>query len=305
MRLGWGVVKPKTTIYCGKVLGRTQYSPHSHQPCLRRSSLGRGRPAPWITRIPSKIRGLDSTDPLLPETAPPLHPVATARASAIFEILLCSGIPSQFALAYMFALAGFSPLAGNRLSFAYITTLLMIDATVLIALILWLLRRQRENPWDVFLGSRSLGHEIKLGIPMTALVFLLAVLVLSAARFIFPSLHNVQENPLQHLIQTPTEALILAIVATIGGGLREEIQRAFILHRFEQHLGGAYVGLILYSVVFGIGHSLQGWDAVLTTAILGAFWGYVYITRRSIAAPVVSHSGFNAAEIFVFLMTRG
>ena len=112
-----------------------------------------------------------------------------------------------------------------------------------------------------------------------------------------------QENPLQDLIQTPTQALILAIVATIGGGLREEIQRAFILHRFEQHLGGAHVGLILYSVVFGIGHSLQGWDAVLTTAMLGAFWGYVYIARRSIVAPVVSHSGFNAAEIFVFLVS--
>lgn len=242
---------------------------------------------------------------MLPTDAPPpLRPVATARASALVEILLCSGIPSQFALAYMFALAGFSPLVGDRLSFGYITTLLLLDATILIALILWLLRRQGEDPRSVFLGSRPVGHEIKLGIPMTALVFILAVFVLSAARFLFPALHNVQENPLQHLIQTPSQALILAVVATIGGGLREEIQRAFILHRFEQHLGGAHVGLILYSVVFGIGHSLQGWDAVLTTAMLGAFWGYVYITRRSIAAPVVSHSGFNAAEIFVFLASR-
>jgi membrane protease YdiL (CAAX protease family) len=133
---------------------------------------------------------------------------------------------------------------------------------------------------------------------------MLAVVVLSTARLVFPSLHNVEQNPLQDLIQTPAQALILAIVATIGGGLREEIQRAFILHRFEQHLGGAQVGLVLYSVVFGIGHSLQGWDAVLTTAMLGAFWGYVYIARRSIVAPVVSHSGFNAAEIFVFLVSR-
>ena len=238
------------------------------------------------------------------QPAQPQPPIATARVSALFEILLCSGIPSQFALAYMFALAGFSPLAGERLSFGYITTLLLLDATILIALILWLLRRQGENPREVFLGVRPIGHEIKLGIPMTAIVFALAVVVLSAARFIFPALHNVQENPLQHLIQTPAQAAILAIVATIGGGLREEIQRAFILHRFEQHLGGAYLGLFLYSVVFGLGHSLQGWDAVLTTAMLGAFWGYVYITRRSIAAPVVSHSGFNAAEIFVFLASR-
>jgi uncharacterized protein len=242
---------------------------------------------------------LDLPDILPVEPAP--HAVAVARASALLEILLCSGIPSQFALAYMFALAGFSPLVGGRLSFGYVTALLLLDATILITLIFWLLRRHGERPRDVFLGPRPIGPEIYLGIPMTAVVFFLAVIFLSTAKLVFPTLHNVEENPLQQLIQTPTQALILAVVATIGGGLREEIQRAFILHRFEQHLGGARVGLILYSVVFGLGHSLQGWDAVLTTAMLGAFWGYVYIARRSIVAPVVSHSGFNAAEIFVYL----
>jgi membrane protease YdiL (CAAX protease family) len=41
---------------------------------------------------------------------------------------------------------------------------------------------------------------------------------------------------------------------------------------------------------------------VVTTTFLGLFWGYVYISRRSIVAPVVSHSGFNAAEIFQYFM---
>jgi membrane protease YdiL (CAAX protease family) len=203
----------------------------------------------------------------------------------------------------MFALAGFTPLVDGRLSFPYITTLLLLDATLLIALIFWLLRRHGERPLDVFLGPRPVVPEVWLGIPLTAVVFVLAVVVLSTARVVVPSLHNVEENPLQQLIQTPGQALLLGIVATISGGLREEIQRAFILHRFDQHLGGARVGLVVYSTIFGLGHSLQGWDAVLTTAILGAFWGYVYITRRSIIAPVVSHSGFNAAEIVVYLAT--
>ena len=204
----------------------------------------------------------------------------------------------------MFALAGFTPLVGGQLRFSYIASLLLLDATLLIALIFWLLRRRGEHPRKVFLGPRDVGSEARLGVWLTAVVFALAVVVLSAARILFPSLHNVKDNPLQDLIQTPIQAFLLAIVATISGGLREEIQRAFIIHRFEQYLGGAHVGLILYSLVFGLGHSLQGWDAVLTTAMLGAFWGWIYITRRSIVAPVVSHSGFNAAEIFVFLVGR-
>ena len=232
------------------------------------------------------------------------HPVAVARVSAIFEILLCSGIPSQLALAYMMTLAGLTPMVDGRLSLGYVATLLLLDATLLIGLIFWLLRRHGERPGDVFLGTRPVGGEVKLGVWLTAAVFALAVAILSAARILFPALNNVKENPLQDLIQTPVQAFILAIVATISGGLREEIQRAFILHRFEQYLGGAHVGLVLYSLVFGLGHSLQGWDAVLTTTMLGAFWGWIYISRRSIVAPVVSHSGFNAAEIFVFLASR-
>ncbi|HVB37643.1 MAG TPA: CPBP family intramembrane glutamic endopeptidase, partial [Vicinamibacterales bacterium] len=83
----------------------------------------------------------------------------------------------------------------------------------------------------------------------------------------------------------------------IAGGLREEIQRAFILRRFERYLGGPTVGIIVSSIGFGAGHIVQGWDAVVTTAALGAFWGVVYLRRRSIAAPVVSHAGFDLLQI--------
>jgi membrane protease YdiL (CAAX protease family) len=236
-----------------------------------------------------------------PPPAQRLDP-ATARVHAIVEIVLCSGVPSQFAITYLIALAGFSPLDGGHLSFGYVTTLLMLDAIMMIGMIFWFLHRHGERARDVFLGPRPTRHEVWLGIPMTAVVFMLALLVLSTTQRILPSLHNVPENPLQQLIATRSQAFVFAIVATIAGGLREEIQRAFIIHRFAQHLGGEKVGLILYSVIFGLGHSLQGWDAVVTTTILGLFWGYVYVSRRSIVAPVVSHSGFNAAEIFQYFM---
>jgi membrane protease YdiL (CAAX protease family) len=95
---------------------------------------------------------------------------------------------------------------------------------------------------------------------------------------------------------------MFAVVAVIGGGVREEVQRAFILNRFERHLGGGWVGLGISSVVFGLGHIIQGYDVAVTTAVLGAFWGFVYLKRRSLAATVVSHSGFNAAEIFRYTL---
>ena len=59
----------------------------------------------------------------------------------------------------------------------------------------------------------------------------------------------------------------------IAGGVREEIQRGFVLRRFEQYLGGGAIGLVVFSVLFGLGHLEQGRDVALATAVLGAFWG--------------------------------
>ena len=44
-------------------------------------------------------------------------------------------------------------------------------------------------------------------------------------------------------------------------------------------------------------------DAAVATGTLGAFWGIVYLRRRSVVAPVVSHSGFNLLQILQFLAT--
>jgi membrane protease YdiL (CAAX protease family) len=139
-----------------------------------------------------------------------------------------------------------------------------------------------------------------VGLIHIPLVFLLALTVMLGVRLLLPSLQDVERNPFETLVSSPAQAWIFILVAVVGGGLREEIQRAFILHRFRQHLGGPALGLILFSVVFGLGHSLQGTDVAVTTAALGLFWGVIYLRRRSVVAPIVSHSGFNSAEIFRF-----
>jgi membrane protease YdiL (CAAX protease family) len=36
--------------------------------------------------------------------------------------------------------------------------------------------------------------------------------------------------------------------------------------------------------------------------VLGAVWGLVYLWRKSIVAPVVSHAGFNTVQIVQFLI---
>jgi uncharacterized protein len=97
------------------------------------------------------------------------------------------------------------------------------------------------------------------------------------------------------------DALIFAAVVMIAGGVREEIQRGFIVHRFGQYLGGAGWGIAVFSVFFGLGHIEQGIDAMIATGLLGVGWGLLYVARRSVIAPMVSHAGFNLAQIVKYL----
>lgn len=223
------------------------------------------------------------------------------RAAAIFEVCLCSGFPTQLAVAAGLVLAGITSAGGSAgaLSLEYVVALSLADTVLLVGLIVFFLRRHGEQPAAVFLGGRLPLPELRLGLLLVPAVFVFATATLWLLHTVWPAVANVPDNPIEALIRSPRDALILLVVAVVAGGIREEVQRAFILRRFEQRLGGGWFGLAVFSVAFGLGHYVQGWDAAIVTALLGALWGALFLLRRSVVAAVVSHAGFNATEIMI------
>jgi membrane protease YdiL (CAAX protease family) len=231
-------------------------------------------------------------------------PTPAGRAIALVEVLLCSDYPTQIALGSALVLLGFRPLhPDGSLSLSYVAALSLADTSVLIGLILFCLRAHGERPRTVLLGRRPTGTEFVLGIKLLLPAFAIAVVSLGAILQFAPQLHTVAHNPLQDLMRSPRDTAVFGLVVVVAGGIREEIQRAFLLHRFEQWLGGAAFGTVVTSAAFGAGHLPQGVDATIATALLGAFWGIVYLRRRSAVAPVVSHSGFNLLQLVQFVLT--
>ena len=223
---------------------------------------------------------------------------AKRRILAIGEILLCSSVPTQILIGGLLAVSGMSPLdLDGNLSLPFVVILSVADTILLVVLMVWLTRLHGETVAGLWLGERPVRGEVRRGLLLIPVVFVMVVVLLNAMRLLAPWLHNVEVNPLEQLAGTPGQAALFGIVAIVAGGLREELQRAFLLRRFEQHLGGATVGVVVLSVAFGLGHIVQGWDAVITTGALGAFWAMLYLRRRSVVAPVISHSGFNSLEI--------
>jgi len=81
-------------------------------------------------------------------------------------------------------------------------------------------------------------------------------------------------------------------IGVIGGGFVEELERAFVLTRFENWLGtaGLYIALGVSSLIFGLGHSYQGASGAIAAGVSGLLFGLVYLRRRSALEAAACHA---------------
>jgi CAAX protease family protein len=228
------------------------------------------------------------------------------RAAAALEVILCSGFPTQLIIISILMTFGVKGrLPDGTLSPAFVFSLTLLDTLLLVGLVVFFFRAHRESAREALFGHRATVPEILFGIALIPASFFIVVFVLVVIQLAIPVLRNVPHNPLQDLARTKLEAVLFGFVVMVAGGIREEVQRAFVLRRFEQYLGGGVVGLLLFSVLFGLGHLEQGHDVAIATAALGAFWGAIYLRRRSIIGPMIGHAGFNLAQVVKFVTLRG
>lgn len=235
----------------------------------------------------------------------PRRVLPVERVGAALECILCSGFPTQIGLLLVLTGLGLSIQgAEGGLNPRFVFTLSLLDAALVIGLTITFLWAHGESVREVLIGRRSILREVLFGIALVPVVFGLVILVLALVLTYAPWLHNVPRNPLEDMLGSQLDAAIFAVVVMIAGGVREEVQRGFIVHRFGQYLGGGGTGVVIHSVLFGLGHYDQGYDAAIATGLLGLFWGTLYLRRGSIVAPVVSHAAFNLAQVLKFLALR-
>jgi hypothetical protein len=157
--------------------------------------------------------------------------------------MLCSGYPTQLSLVMLMTSMGMSirtTTGGLTPSFVFILSL--VDAVLVVSLVCLFIKSHGESVRQVLTGDRPILREALVGIVLIPLVFTVVVLLLGLILALVPKLHNVPLNPLAAMVQTPRDAIIFSIVVMVAGGVREEVQRGFIIHRFDQHLAGRRSG---------------------------------------------------------------
>jgi membrane protease YdiL (CAAX protease family) len=249
--------------------------------------------------------------PLTPTPAQPAQParVPLPRWFAAIQVILTCGIPSQIAAAAMLVplmrIDLLSPGALDRInSLEFVATMQLVDTAIIAMMIRVFLELSGEDSRTVFLGQRPLLKETLRGLALVPVIFVGVACLVALIRLVAPWLHTVKESPIQAYMTNPFDASIFLVVVMLGGGVKEELIRAFILHRFDQGLGGIRLGLALFSIMFGLLHFDQGWDVALAIGALGLVWGLIYMKRRSAWINMVSHAGFNAANVAQVMLAR-
>lgn len=227
---------------------------------------------------------------------------------ALAEVAAVCGLPTQFVLSILVAAAGLAPGAGpDQIALPFLATVALLDTALVLLLLHLFLARSRESAARVFLGSRGPWRESLLGLALVPVALVLVASVVLTLRMWFPFLRTVEGSPFDAFLSTPFDAAVLLVVAVLSGGVREELQRAFILHRFDRHLGGMRVGLVVFSVFFAVFHLDQGVDVAIGIGLLGLAWGLAYARRGSVLLSMANHAGFNAVQVAqaVFVRSMG
>lgn len=149
-----------------------------------------------------------------------------------------------------------------------------------------------------------------------------AVFILAAAATIFwmiirgmrePELQKVGSAS-QHVVNAAVLvhdplyfALTLSLISFAVAGFREELWRAGMLAglralfpRFMSRRLGQVICVCIIGVLFGFGHTIQGWAGVGLTTLLGIGLGAIMVWRQSLWEAAIAH-GFFDASTFVLL----
>lgn len=94
---------------------------------------------------------------------------------------------------------------------------------------------------------------------------------------------------------------IWIVFAILGGGFVEELQRIFVLTRFEKWKGRKflYLALGLDVLSFSIGHLYQGVGGSITAGITGLLFALIYLRKRSFIEAFTAHAVYDVVGVIL------
>lgn len=174
----------------------------------------------------------------------------------------------------------------------------LVEGFLTIGIVALFLRLGHENLGSIGLGRQDGEKQVRTGIIAGIVIFVLSNFLVTPVLAAFIKSTDAAEG-VRHLFQNPYQLPLWLFLGIFGGGVVEELERAFILTRFENLLGktGMCLALLLTSLFFGLGHLYQGVVAATGTALTGLFYAVVYLRKRSLLEAMVAHACYDSIGI--------
>ena len=226
------------------------------------------------------------------------------RVLALIEVLLLTGLLSSLLAVLPFFAFRKKSLELLTTDVRTISLFLLLEAGITMVLLMLILKAHRETLRSLGLRWERWRSDLITGLGLVPFLFLINAGVSFAFRTYLPKYYT-EKNPLTELIHSPQQLGIFIFSALVAGGLKEELQRAFILNRFGRYLGGSGLGLVLWSLVFGAGHYVQGVQGIVIATIYGFVLGATYLLSKSLVPPFVAHGAYDALALVVYWFSSG
>jgi membrane protease YdiL (CAAX protease family) len=181
---------------------------------------------------------------------------------------------------------------------------LLLESAITFLILAALLRLHGESVRSLGIQWESWKRNVLLGLALVPILFSINGVVIFVFRSYLPRYYS-EHNPLIENLHTPQQLALFIFSALVAGGIKEEMQRAFIVNRFRTYLGGAWVGLLLWSIAFGAGHYVQGVQGIVIASMYGFLFGVIYLRSGSLIAPITAHAAYDTVAILAFWFLSG
>jgi membrane protease YdiL (CAAX protease family) len=221
------------------------------------------------------------------------------RLQAFVEVLLLSGLVSGFLAAAVLPLFHIRNMEQLLQDTRLLSTYLLLESAISLLLLAGILKLHGETIGSIGFRWNHWKRNLLLGLALVPFLFVINGIISIIFKLYLPK-YYMEENPLIQNVHTPQQLALFVFSAVIAGGFKEEMQRAFILNRFQRYLGGAAAGLLIWSLGFGAGHYLQGVQGVVIASLYGFIFGVIYLASGSLIAPIAAHGAYDALAILAY-----
>jgi membrane protease YdiL (CAAX protease family) len=221
------------------------------------------------------------------------------RLQAAFEILLLSGLISGFLAALVLPLFHIRNTELLLKDIRVLSIYLLVESGIALLILAAVLKLHGETFHGLGFRWKHWKRNFLIGLVLVPFLFLINAIVAILFKVYLPE-YYIEKNPLVENLHTPQQLALFIFSALIAGGIKEEIQRAFIINRFRGYLGGAGTGLLIWSLAFGAGHYVQGAQGIVIASLYGFFFGGIYLLSGSLIAPIAAHGAYDALAILVY-----